>query len=145
MVRTTRLIVAVAAALVLASCGDSATLPEEASEGSDPPLPEPVHSLFPTVNIARVVGWSGNAKPKAGEGLAVNAFATGLDHPRWLLVLPNGDVLAAESNAPERRSGDSAGIRGFIAKIVLSLAGAGVPSPNKIVLLRDTTAAAPPI
>src|SRR4051812_48978123 len=88
--------------LLLAGCGDSAKLPEQASTGSNPPIPEPTTSLLPTVNIAVARGWPPGQTPKAEAGLAVTAFANGLDHPRWLYVLPNGDVLVAETNAPER-------------------------------------------
>jgi glucose/arabinose dehydrogenase len=69
--------------------------------------------------------------------LNVNAFATGLDHPRWLYVLPNGDVLVAETNAPERPD-DSKGIKGWFMKRAQKKAGAGVPSANRITLLRDS-------
>jgi glucose/arabinose dehydrogenase len=67
----------------------------------------------------------------------VNALATGLTHPRWLYVLPNGDVLVAESDDPADRPDDSKGIKGEIYKMAQQRAGAGVPSPDKIVLLRD--------
>src|SRR5690242_11968449 len=93
---------AIAAMLTLAGCGDSAKLPESASLGPDPKLPPPNETLLPTVKIAPAKGWPEGAKPKVAQGLSVEAFATGLDHPRSLLVLPNGDVLVAETNAPYR-------------------------------------------
>ena len=68
--------------------------------GPDPALPPPEETLIPTVNIAPATGWPAGATPTRGRGPAVNAFADGLDHPRWLYVLPNGDVLVAETNAP---------------------------------------------
>lgn len=115
---------------------ESASLDAAASSGSSPALPAPNPTLMPTVNIARVARWAEGAKPKAAEGLSVAAFATGLDHPRWLLVLPNGDVLVAESQAP--KSGDhSTGVTDWVADKVKSLAGAGGASPDCIVLLRD--------
>jgi glucose/arabinose dehydrogenase len=92
--------------------------------------------LLPTVNIARATGWPAGATPSAAAGLAVNAFATGLDHPRWLFVLPNGDVLVAETNAPPRPEGRS-GIKAWIMKLMKKRAGAGTPSANRITLLRD--------
>ncbi len=128
----------VALALWLAACGDTAKLPEQASEGPNPPLPPPEHSIIPTVHIAPAAGWPKDARPKPGQDLAVNAFATELEHPRWLYALPNGDVLVAESNAPEGRSDNNPGIKGWAMVEVQSWAGAGVPSPNKIMLLRDT-------
>jgi len=99
-------------------------------------LPPPVHSLIPTVKVAEATGWQQGAKPAAAPGWQVAAFATGLDHPRWLLVLPNGDVLVAETNAPERPE-EGRGIRGWFTKRVMKKAGAGVPSANRITLLRD--------
>lgn len=123
--------------LLLAACGDTAKYPPEAGMGPNPTLPAPNQTLIPTVNIAPAVGWPDGGKPVAAAGLQVNAFATGLDHPRWLYVLPNGDVLVAETNAPPREEEDS-GIMGWIAGLVLGRAGAAVPSANRITLLRDT-------
>ncbi|CAN1603460.1 PQQ-dependent sugar dehydrogenase [Pseudomonas mediterranea] len=128
------LIVALAAGLV--ACGESSTLQVSDGTGPSPKLPEPNKTLVPTVNIAEAVGWPQGAKPTAAEGLQVVAFAEGLDHPRWLYVLPNGDVLVAETNAPPKPD-DAKGIRGWVMKKVMGRAGAGVPSPNRITLLRD--------
>lgn len=104
--------------------------------GYNPTLPAPKKSLVPTVNIAPAVGWKDGAKPVAAAGFAVNAFATELEHPRWLYTLPNGDVLVAETNSPPKPD-DSNGIKGKIMKLVMKRAGAGVESPNRIILLRD--------
>ena len=121
--------------LALGACGDTATLPLEAGTGPDPALPEPNPSLMPTVNIAPARGWPSGMTPKAAPGLSVSAFATSLDHPRWLYVLPNGDVLVAETNAPTRP--DGGGIMRWFTKRIMTKAGAGVPSPDRITLLRD--------
>ncbi|WP_070411622.1 PQQ-dependent sugar dehydrogenase [Pseudomonas lundensis] len=121
----------------LAACGESSTLQVADGTGPSPKLPEPNKTLIPTVNIAPAVGWSQGAKPIAAEGLQVSAFAEDLDHPRWLYVLPNGDVLVAETNAPPKPD-DSKGIRGWVMEKVMGKAGAGVPSANRITLLRDT-------
>jgi glucose/arabinose dehydrogenase len=121
-------------ALLLASCGESSNMPEGAGVGPNPNLPEPASKLIPTVNIAAAKGWVDDAKPTAANGLAVNAFARDLDHPRMLHVLPNGDVLVAESNSPPRAGG---GIRGWVMGMALKRAGAAVPSANRITLLRD--------
>ncbi|MCP2073958.1 UNVERIFIED_ORG: glucose/arabinose dehydrogenase [Pseudomonas lini] len=129
------LIVALAAGLV--ACGESSTLQVSDGTGPAPKLPEPNKTLVPTVNIAEAIGWPEGAKPTPAEGLQVGAFAEGLDHPRWLYVLPNGDVLVAETNAPPKPD-DAKGIRGWVMKKVMGRAGAGVPSPNRITLLRDT-------
>ena len=76
-------------------------------------LPPPHKTLIPTVHIAPAKGWADGDKPVAAAGLAVTAFATGLDHPRWLYVLPNGDVLVAETNAPPKPD-DGKGIKGWV-------------------------------
>lgn len=124
------------AAAILTSCGDHARLPASAGIGASPQLPPPHETLIPTVNIAPAKGWPVGATPAAAAGLSVTAFADGLDHPRWLFVLPNGDVLVAETNAPPRPE-DGRGIRGWIMHRVMRQAGAGVPSANRITLLRD--------
>jgi glucose/arabinose dehydrogenase len=111
-------------------------LPVEAQIGPQPELPSPRKTLIPTVNIAPAKGWPPGVKPAPAAGLAVNAFATGLDHPRWLYVLPNGDVLVAETNAPPRPE-EGKGIRGWFTKRMAKRAGSAVPSANRITLLRD--------
>src|ERR1700704_5289386 len=103
-----------ALALTLASCNEpSTTAAAEQTFGPSPTLPAPEHSWIPTVDIATVAGWPVGGKPTAANGMTVNAFATGLDHPRALFVLPNGDVLVAESNAPPKPD-DGQGIKGWI-------------------------------
>ena len=126
-----------ALALPLAACNEPATTASaEQSFGPSPILPAPETSLITTVNIATATGWPAGGKPVAANGMAVNAFATGLDHPRTVYVLPNGDVLVAESNAPPKPD-DGKGVKGWIMKKVMGRAGAGVPSANRITLLRD--------
>jgi glucose/arabinose dehydrogenase len=125
------------ASLALFACGESAKLPLSAGIGPQPQLPPPNPTLFPTLNIAPAVGWRAQERPTAAPGLTVVAFATGLDHPRNVYVLPNGDVLVAESNAPPKPD-DNAGLRGLITRWIMARAGAGVPSANRITLLRDT-------
>ena len=125
------------AAVMLTACGETAQLPIAAGMGANPQLPRPNPTLIPTVNIAQAVGWPVNGKPTVAKGMTVNALANGLDHPRWLYVLPNGDVLVAETNAPPRPD-DRLGIMSWIMGWVMNKAGAGVPSANRITLLRDT-------
>jgi glucose/arabinose dehydrogenase len=120
----------------LAACGENARLQVSDGTGPSPKLPEPNKTLIPTVNIAPAIGWPDGAKPIAATGTQVAAFAEGLDHPRWLYVLPNGDVLVAETNAPAKPD-DGKGVRGWVMGKVMGRAGAGVPSPNRITLLRD--------
>ena len=123
--------------LCLAACGESARLAVREGMGPDPQLPAPRQSLLPTVNVAPARGWPAGAIPTAAPGFAVNAYASGLAHPRWLYVLPNGDVLVAETNAPARPA-DGRGIKGFFMRLLMRKAGAGVPSADRITLLRDT-------
>jgi glucose/arabinose dehydrogenase len=126
---------ACALVLVVVS-GRTALIPEKDAIGPHPVLPKPSKRLIPTINIALAEGWLKDTKPVAAPGLAVAAYATGLDHPRWLYVLPNGDVLVAETNAPPRPEEDS-GFQGLVSKLVQYWAGSGVASPNRITLLRD--------
>ncbi|WP_430913491.1 PQQ-dependent sugar dehydrogenase [Methylobacterium sp. sgz302541] len=115
---------------------ESASLDAAEGTGPSPTLPKPNPTLMPTVNIARVARWEKGAKPVAASGLRVAAFADGLEHPRWLHALPNGDVLVAESNKP-KTDDPSTGIADWAADKVKAMAGAGVPSPDRITLLRD--------
>ncbi len=123
--------------LLLSGCGDTASLPVTAGQGPTPTLPAPHKTMLPTMKIAKPVGWAAGALPTPAPGLAVAAFADGLDHPRWLYTLPNGDVLVAETTSPPQPD-DEKGLRGMVAKLVMSSAGAKGASPNRISLLRDT-------
>ncbi|MEO8034380.1 MAG: sorbosone dehydrogenase family protein [Acidobacteriota bacterium] len=129
------LLLIVLPALILGGC-ESARLPVEAGMGAQPTLPPTNHTLIPTVLIAPAKGWPPGVTPTPAAGLSVNAFASSLDHPRWLYVLPNGDVLVAETNAPPKPE-DGKGIKGFFMKKLMKPAGAAVPSANRITLLRD--------
>jgi glucose/arabinose dehydrogenase len=124
------------AALALTGCASSARLPVSAGTGPNPEIPPPNKALIPTVNVVTAKGWPAGAKPAAAEGMVVAAFAQGLEHPRWLCVLPNGDVLVAETDGPPRPE-DGKGIKGFFFKMFQKKAGSGHPSPNRITLLRD--------
>jgi glucose/arabinose dehydrogenase len=141
-----RLLPALTAVVAIAAALSVHAMPGETSVGpvASPPEtvgPHPVikpvdKHLLPTMQIAVAKGWPAGAKPVAAAGIAVNAFATGLNHPRWLYVLPNGDVLVAETNAPPKPD-DAKGIKGAVMKSVQKKAGAGAPTANRIVLLRD--------
>ncbi|MCJ2113920.1 sorbosone dehydrogenase family protein [Methylobacterium sp. E-025] len=115
---------------------ESASLPLADGQGASPTLPAPNATPLPTVNIAPATGWAKGAKPAPAAGFSVAAFAEGLDHPRWLYTLPNGDVLVAESNTPPS-DGTFPGVKAWIAGKIMDRAGAGVKSPDRIVLLRD--------
>jgi glucose/arabinose dehydrogenase len=125
-----------ALALPLAACDEQNTVATELTFGPSPTLPAPEHSWIPTVNIANATGWPAGGKPAAANGMTVNALATRLDHPRTLYVLPNGDVLVTETNAPPKPD-DTTGIKGWITKMVMTRAGADTASANRITLLRD--------
>ena len=122
--------------MTLVGCGATARLPVSAGLGPHPELPPPSRSLLPTVNVVSAKGWPAGAHPTPVAGTAVAAFARGFDHPRWLYVLPNGDVLVAETNAPPRPE-DGKGIKGWFFKRFQQKAGGAVPSANRITLLRD--------
>ncbi|HZV83955.1 MAG TPA: sorbosone dehydrogenase family protein [Brevundimonas sp.] len=131
-----RLLIA-AAALAVASCGGPQALDPALGYGPDPVLPAPQTSSLPRVNIAEAVGWPEGRTPIAAPGFEVQAFAAGLDHPRWLYRLPNGDILVAETNAPPKPEGKQGGLRGWVQGLVMGRAGARAPSANRITLLRD--------
>lgn len=122
---------------LVSACGGHARLSPQDGAGTNPQLPPPNPTLIPTVEIAPAVGWSEGATPTPAADLEVTAFAEGLGHPRWLYVLPNGDVLVAETNAPPGKGGIG-GIKGWMMKRVMKRAGAAVPSANRITLLRDS-------
>jgi glucose/arabinose dehydrogenase len=124
--------------LALAGCGDDSSFDPQSQVGSNPVLPEPHQYLFPPMHLAKVVGWKEGETPKVADGLKVEAMATGLQHPRSLYVLPNGDVLVVESKSPDldpvKRPKDL--VMGWIESMVTSGGTEGVPS-NRITLLRD--------
>ncbi|MGE8290017.1 MAG: DUF7133 domain-containing protein, partial [Stenotrophomonas sp.] len=139
-----RLALLMTTAALLAACGESSKLPPQASVGPNPQLPEPTTSLIPTLKVSKAVGWSDGDMPKAPAGFKVTALAEHLDHPRWVYLLPNGDVLVAESNHPPMPEGATDGGSGPLAwarrtamGIVMGRVGADAPSANRITLLRD--------
>ncbi|MEI9400679.1 sorbosone dehydrogenase family protein [Mesorhizobium argentiipisi] len=125
--------------ILVASCSSVPVqqTPAAAGYGPNPTLPKPTPSLIPTVNIAQATGWREGGMPTPAKGLRVTAFATGLDHPRWLHVLPNGDVLVAETNAPAKHD-DGFSLRKLFMNQAMKRAGAATTSANRITLLRDT-------
>jgi glucose/arabinose dehydrogenase len=124
--------------VIMTGCAASGSKDPLVGFGPDPPMPAAQASLIPQVGVPYVVGWPAGAAPKAPPGFTVTRYAEGLEHPRWLLVLPNGDVLVAEAAAPPSH-GDSTntGIRGWFQKTLMEKVKSAVPSPNRIVLLRD--------
>jgi len=123
--------------LSLSSCGERARQSAQAGMGPEPVLPAPKTSLVPVVKVAPAKGWAEGATPIPAANLQVELFAGKLDHPRWLYVLSNGDVLVAETNAPERPE-EQKGIKGWFMAKTMKRAGAATPSANRITLLRDS-------
>jgi glucose/arabinose dehydrogenase len=131
-------VAASAAASALPDCVQAADAPESSAGeyGPNPTIGPPDKHLVPTIHVAKAVGWPQGGKPTAGVDTQVEAFARDLEHPRWLYVLPNGDVLVAETDAPKKPD-DSKGIEGKVHKMVMKHAGSGAhPSANRITLLR---------
>ncbi|MEI4487907.1 sorbosone dehydrogenase family protein [Frigidibacter sp. MR17.14] len=132
---TARFLLAGACAICLvSSCGGPPRSVARSETGAHPALPAPERSVLPTLNVAPARGWGEGRTPRAARGLAVRAFATGLDHPRWLHVLPNGDVLVAESN---KQPSPPKSLRELVQRQVMRVAGAEVKSADRISLLRD--------
>src|SRR5688572_26404447 len=127
---------AVLLAVAFPGCSEVSRLPDQADVGPNPTLVEPVKTVIPTVKVAPAKGWQPGTAPVAAAGLKVTALVTGLDHPRWIHVLPNGDVLVAESRAPERPE-DSKGIKAKAMGYFMKKAGSAGKSANRITLLRD--------
>ncbi len=122
----------------LAGCGETSKMPATTGIGAAPQLPAPTTTLIPTVKVAPAKGWPDDGMPTVAQGMRLTAFARGLDHPRWVYTLPNGDVLVAESNKPANAGeGEKKGIRQWVQGMLMKRAGAGVPSANRITLLRD--------
>lgn len=127
----------------IAGCAETSSQPSNPGQtsnfgiGTNPTLPEPERDLVPTVKIAPAIGWPADKTPASVAGTQINAFAKGLDHPRWLYVLPNGDILVAETNAPAKPD-DQKGIKGWVMGLTMKRAGAAAASANRIKLLRDT-------
>jgi glucose/arabinose dehydrogenase len=115
---------------------EQATVSVDQGYGPSPVLPKPNATILPTVNIAEAASWPEGKMPTAAESLKVNAFAKDFDHPRWIHVLPNGDVLIAETNKPPKEeTGFSP--KAWVMGLVMGRAGAQVPSANRIILIRD--------
>ena len=123
----------------LGSCGEEAKLALSAGMGPHPALPEPQAAIIPTMQLTRAVGWPESRKPNAPPDLQVTAYAAHLDHPRWIYVLPDGDVLVAETSQPDRPA-DTHGILGFVARRAMNRVGADVRSAERITLLRGVDA-----
>lgn len=135
--RAAKILTTASTAAMLTACGVPARIPIAAQTGPHPVIPKPSTSLLPVMKVVKAKGWTDDTTPATPADLTVRAFARNLDHPRWLYVLPNGDVLVSETNAPKRPD-DAKGIKGFFFRFFQARAGGGVPSENRLILLRDT-------
>jgi glucose/arabinose dehydrogenase len=128
----------VLACAALVACSETARLPPGADEGPNPTLSAPVKTVIPTVNVAPAHGWPQDATPLPAAGFMVSILERALQHPRWVYVLPNGDILVAESDKPKPPPEDEAkGFKAWVMKLMMKRAGAGIPSADRIMLLRD--------
>src|ERR1700743_3358170 len=117
-------IASVCGLIVASACAHAAKLPVSAAQGPAPEIPSPNKALIPTIKVADASAWDNGTKPTSAPGTSVVAFAKGLDHPRWLYVLPNGDVLVAETNGPNLPEDNPGGLRGWIQTHYFKKAGA---------------------
>ena len=120
--------------LALAACGQGHP-PPKSNFGTKPALPAPSPQTIPTMNVNSVAPWPAGAAPKAPAGFTVTRYAENLKHPRWLYVLPNGDVLVAEA-APPLAAMNS--LEGIVEHWLDQRNGSAPASANEITLLRDT-------
>lgn len=135
--RVSKIIFLGTVSVMLAACGNNSQLPKEASYGPNPALPAPQQQHIPQDNSAGSGKWQNGETPTPAPGLAVKAFATNLDHPRWVYTLPNGDVLVAETNKGTSWA-DTMGYGGWLESFVRRVEGLSAKSANRITLLRDT-------
>lgn len=129
-----RSIVASTLLLALAGCQEK-DFDIQSQVGPNPVLPAPNQYLFPPMKIAKVVGWSKGEKPTVASGLKVEALATGLESPRNLHVLPNGDILVVESRGPNLESPKRP--KDLVMGFIMSFAHGEGKGGNRITLLRD--------
>jgi glucose/arabinose dehydrogenase len=119
-------------ATALAACGPSAQDPRK-QIGANPQLPGLHQYLLPPMHVVDNVGW-GNATPKVASGLAITALATNLKNPRSVYVLPNGDILVAQSDGPKEPISRP---KEIVMNWIETKAHSSVTAPNNILLLRQ--------
>ena len=128
-----RPIAALASLVAVAACGSGGG--DAARQyGPDPYLPEPQEYLLPPMSVPKAIDWKAGEMPTVAAGLEVEVLATGLEHPRTLYTLPNGDVLVVETNSPGTEPFRP---KDFIAGKVKARAGAAANGGNRITLLRE--------
>ena len=127
-------VLAVAVVASVSGCVQKAKLDTSQQAGSNPPLPAAQNFLKPPMQVAKYVGWQNGEMPKVADGLKIERIASGLQHPRQVYSLPNGDILVAESNSPEAEPITSP--KQLIAGLVTSRSGKSAKGANRITLLR---------
>ena len=108
--------------------------PTHQAVGQTPQIPEAKKQGIMTLKMPAAEGWKDGHLPTCAPGLKVNAFATGLDHPRWIEVLPNGDVLVAES---KEQAGPPKTFMDHAAQATMRRVKAIGVSANRVSLWRD--------
>jgi glucose/arabinose dehydrogenase len=126
--------VAIAIAILVGGCNEEATYDPSKQAGAEPPLPGAHNFLAPPIQVPKYVGWQPGKKPKVADGLQIEAIASGLEHPRQVYALPNGDILVAESNSPDAEPVTTP--KQLIAGIITSRSGKKAKGANRVSLLR---------
>jgi glucose/arabinose dehydrogenase len=130
---------ALALLAALSGCDEKASLEPAQQSGNAPPMPKAQDFLLPPMQVPKGVGWAQGQSPKVAPGLKIEKIASGLMHPRQVYVLPNGDVLVAESNGPGAEPVTTP--KQLIATKVKNQSGKGGKGGNRITLLRKKDAA----
>ncbi|CAN5885675.1 sorbosone dehydrogenase family protein [soil metagenome] len=125
--------------MAVSGCGEKAVVAPQQQMGSEPVLPAAKNFLVPPMQVPDGVGWQGDAHPSVASGLKIEKIARGLQHPRQLMTLPNGDVLVVESNSPGTEAVTTP--KQLIAGIVKNQSGKGAKGGNRITLLRRAAGA----
>ncbi len=134
MKQLNRSLLAVALVMVLASCDQGATIEPNKQIGPNPELPQAQNFLLPPMQVPKGVPWQEGEMPKVAVGLKIEKVAEGLMHPRQVYVLPNNDVLVAESNGPPKPTTQP---KQLITGVIKNASGKGGPGGNRITLLRN--------
>jgi len=129
-----RALVTACFALALCACGRGDPASSNQSYGPNPQLPRPQHNLIPTIHTAPVIGWSPRNGPRAPAGFTVTRYAEGLQHPRFVYLLANGDVLVVQSST---KASTGSGVVDWVQNEIQRGAGALAEGGNIITLLRD--------
>ncbi|MDR6376603.1 PQQ-dependent sugar dehydrogenase [Paraburkholderia caledonica] len=131
---TSALVVAMSA--LMSGCNEHAQYDASHQAGANPPMPEARNFFAPPMQVPKYVGWQNGATPKVADGLKIEKIASGLEHPRQVYTLPNGDILVAESNSPNEEAVTTP--KQVIAGLIESKSGKKAKGANRITLLRKS-------